>query len=126
MLGSAAGQWLYDACTHEHDIRNALGWPGARESEAVAIAFAWGTNVLGDGLDRQGAPGLVIETGDGGAIVGSSEPPATATGDRFEAIRAMTGRRSVAQMEAYGWDGPPHVEHLVLAIFEPRAADLVE
>ena len=46
--------------------------------------------------------------------------------DRFELIRAMTGRRSVAQMEAYGWDGPPQAADLVLAIFTPRAADFVE
>ena len=126
ILGSSAGQWVYDACTHEHDIRHALGAPGARDSEAVALAFAWGTTVLGDGLDRQGAPGLVIETDDGGTTVGTGEPRATVTVGRFELIRAMTGRRSVAQMEAYGWDGPPQVEHLVLAIFTPRAADFVE
>src|SRR5215831_272712 len=30
-----AGQALFDAATHEHDLRNALGTPGARESDAV-------------------------------------------------------------------------------------------
>jgi uncharacterized protein (TIGR03083 family) len=126
MLGSAAGQWVYDACTHEHDIRHALGAPGARDSEAVAIGFVWGAKVLGDGLDRQGAPGLVLETDGGGTVVGNGEPRATVRVDRFELIRAMTGRRSVAQMEGYGWDGPPQAAHLVLAIFTPRAADFVE
>jgi uncharacterized protein (TIGR03083 family) len=126
MLGSAAGQWVHDACTHEHDIRHALGAPGARDSDAVAIAFEWGTDVLARGLDGQGVAGLVFETDCGSKAIGTGEPRATVSVDRFELIRAMTGRRSVAQMEAYGWDGPPQAAHLVLAIFEPRAADFTE
>ena len=126
MLGSAAGQWVYDACTHEHDIRLALGVPGARDSGAVAIAFEWGTDMLARGLDGRGVPGLVVTTNRGSKAVGTGEPRTTVRVDEFEMIRAMTGRRSVAQMEAYGWDGPPQAEHLVLAIFTPRAADLAE
>src|SRR3954453_8842675 len=126
MLGSAAGQWLYDACTHEHDIRNALALPGARDSDAVAIAFEWGTDMLALGLDGRRAPGLVVETGHGSKAVGTGAPPTTVRIDQFELIRAMTGRRSVAQMESYHWDGTPDVEHLVLGIFTPRATDFVE
>jgi uncharacterized protein (TIGR03083 family) len=126
MLGSAAGQWVYDACTHEHDIRHALGAPGARDSDAVAIAFEWGTDMLARGLDGQGVTGFVFATDCGSKAVGSSEPRATVRVDRFELIRAMTGRRSVAQMDAYEWDGAPQAEHLVLGIFTPRAADFVE
>jgi uncharacterized protein (TIGR03083 family) len=126
MLGSAAGQWVNDACTHEHDIRHALGAPGARDSGAVAIAFEWGTDMLARGLDGQGATGLLVETDCGTKAVGSTEPRATVSVERFELVRAMTGRRSVAQMEAYGWDGTPQAEHLVLAIFTPRPADFVE
>jgi len=32
-----AGQALFDAATHEHDLRNALGSPGARDSDAVLL-----------------------------------------------------------------------------------------
>jgi uncharacterized protein (TIGR03083 family) len=126
MLGSAAGQWVYDACTHEHDIRNALAVPGARDSDAVAIAFEWGTDVLARGLDGQGARGLLVDTGHDRKTIGSREPRTTVRVDQFELIRAMTGRRSVAQMECYDWDGPAHAEHLVLGLFTPRATDLVE
>jgi len=42
MIGAApmeiAGQALFDAATHEHDIRCALGRPGARDSDALALA----------------------------------------------------------------------------------------
>jgi uncharacterized protein (TIGR03083 family) len=126
LLGKRAGQWVYDACTHEHDIRNALGAVGARDSDAVAIAFLWGTEWLGVGLDHAGKPGLAINTASGMHPVGTAEPRTTMTADRFEIIRAMVGRRSIAQIEAYGWDGEPRAEDLVLGIFAPRAVDLVE
>ena len=35
-FGRAAGQLVSDATTHEHDVRGALGAPGARDSDAVA------------------------------------------------------------------------------------------
>ena len=127
LLGSAAGQWVYDACTHEHDIRNALGTPGARESDAAAIAFEWGTDRLGDILDREAAIGIVLDTEAGSKAVGTVEPRAAVRISRFEVIRAMTGRRSVAQMEAYGWAGEPLPARLPLRpMFTPRAADFVE
>jgi hypothetical protein len=127
MLGSAAGQWVYDACTHEHDIRNAIGAPGARDSDAVAIAFEWGTDRLADVLDRDAAPGLVLHTDAGSKAVGSVEPRERVQVSRFEVIRAMTGRRSVAQIERYGWADEPVPEHLLLRpMFTPRAADFVE
>ena len=39
------GQALFDAATHEHDLRHALGAPGARDCDAVAIAFEFCTDV---------------------------------------------------------------------------------
>jgi uncharacterized protein (TIGR03083 family) len=126
LLGNRAGQWVYDACTHEHDIRHALGAVAARDSDAVAIGFEWGTAWLGVGLDQATKPGLAITTVAGTRVVGGSEPRTAVTADRFEIARAMVGRRSIAQIEAYGWVGEPRAEDLVLGIFAPRADDLVE
>lgn len=126
ILGPGAGQWVYDACTHEHDIRHALDAPGARDSEAVAIAFTWGTERLGAGLDATSKPGLTVQTATASHEVGNGEPRTTVTLDEFELIRAMTGRRSLAQMNAYAWDGPARSADLVLKIFTPRADDFVE
>ena len=39
--GSAIGQMVFDAWTHEQDIRGALGAPGGRDSAAARIAFDW-------------------------------------------------------------------------------------
>lgn len=126
LLGPAVGQWVYDACTHEHDIRHALGTPGARDSDAVAIAFAWGTDRLGEVLDHRMQAGLTLHADGATKDVGAHTPRTGVRTSRFEVVRAMSGRRSRAQVEAYGWDGPPRPEHLVLGIFTLRAADLVE
>jgi uncharacterized protein (TIGR03083 family) len=126
MLGSAAGQWVYDACTHEHDIRHALGAPGARDTDAVAIGFSFGTHWLGATLDGKGAPGLDLATDAGSKAVGTGDPRVALRVDRFELLRAMTGRRSLAQMAAYDWGGPPQAALLILGPFSPRGADFVE
>jgi hypothetical protein len=58
--------------------------------------------------------------------VGDGEPVATVRASRFELARSMTGRRSLDQMRAYGWDSEPRPERLVLGIFTPRPTPLVE
>ena len=116
----ALGQMIADTATHEHDIRGALDAPGARDSEAVDIAARWGAQVL------DGSQPLRLETDAGRLMVGDGAPVATVEASRFELLRAMTGRRSVDQMLAFGWEGAPCPERLLLAIFTPRADALVE
>ncbi len=125
LLGPAVGRWLLDACTHEHDIRHALGEPGAHESGAVALGYEWGTDRLVGPLEGEGARGLALHTEAGTKDLGS-EPRTGVRASQFEVVRAMTGRRSRAQIEAYGWDGPARPEALVLGIFTIRPDDFVE
>ena len=40
-IGQPIGQMVFDAWTHEQDVRGALGEPGAREGAAVDIAWDW-------------------------------------------------------------------------------------
>ncbi len=114
-------QWLADCVTHEHDIRLALSQPGARDSEAVATAMRWLARSLGssEGLAFGGggsdadSPTFRILTPEGDDItVGLSQPWATLRISRFEALRALTGRRSESQIASYDWDGDhrPHLE----------------
>jgi uncharacterized protein (TIGR03083 family) len=114
------GQMITDAATHEHDVRGALGAPGARESEAADIGFRWGAAAL------DGSEPLRLETEVGPVSVGDGEPVATVRASRFELARSMTGRRSLDQMRAYGWDSEPRPARLVLGIFTPRPTPLVE
>jgi hypothetical protein len=127
LLGPAVGRWLYDGCTHEHDIRQALAAPGARESAAVALGYEWATDRIADALDAQGLPALTLRTEAGAKTLGSTRSDAAVATSRFEIVRATTGRRSRAQVEGYVWDGPPRPEVLVmLGIFTFRAHDFVE
>lgn len=123
-LGPAVGQWVYDACTHEHDIRDALRAPGARDSDAVTIAYLWGTERLGEVLDASEASALRFRTELGERCVGTVMPATALRLSCFEMTRAMTGRRSLAQMAAYEWEGTPAPASL--GLFPPRNDDFVE
>lgn len=126
-FGTATGQWLFDACTHEHDLRNALGTPGARGSDAVLLSFEWSTDRVDDVLRATGAPACTFETESGAKTVGGDDVATRVRTTRFEVIRALTGRRSRAQVEAYGWDGPVRPEVFAsLGLFTLRPDDFVE
>ncbi|MFM8302817.1 MAG: hypothetical protein ACKOA9_00740 [Actinomycetota bacterium] len=91
----------------------------------MSIGFEWGTDRIADALGATTHPGITIHTGDGTKDLGDA-PRTAVTASRFEVVRAMTGRRSRAQIEAYGWEGTPRADRLVLGIFTPRDDDLVE
>jgi uncharacterized protein (TIGR03083 family) len=121
----AVAQMTMDAATHEHDIRGALDRPGGRDTEAMDVGFDFGVQVLAGTVDQADAT-LRIETGAGSRTIGSGARQIGVRADRFELVRAMTGRRSVDQMRGYDWDGEALPELLVLPIFTPRPAPLVE
>jgi uncharacterized protein (TIGR03083 family) len=119
--------FLFDAATHEQDIRGALGLPGGREAPALVIGVEWGLEMIGMRYDADGKGRLRVEHEGGVSEAGTTDPVTTVRTTRFELGRAMTGRRSVAQMKAYDWDGPRPQEDLLLAdFFTPPATDLVE
>jgi uncharacterized protein (TIGR03083 family) len=122
---AAIAQMTMDAATHEHDIRGALASPGGRDSDAVEIGFDFGVQALAGTVDQADAT-LCIETEAGARTVGGGARQICVRADRFELVRAMTGRRSVDQMRGFDWDGEAAPELLVLPIFTPRAAPLVE
>ncbi|MEX2267193.1 MAG: maleylpyruvate isomerase family mycothiol-dependent enzyme [Acidimicrobiia bacterium] len=122
------GQMITDAYTHEQDIRGALRTRGGRDASALAIAFDWGTDRLGDRLDQEGHGSVVFETDTETKTVGPGEPVTRLRADRFDVVRGFTGRRSLAQLKAMDWDGPFEPEALLLSttLFRPAATDLVE
>lgn len=99
-----------DLVTHEHDLAGALDRPAPRDSAAVEAGIA---RYLPAFHDRATAAGL---------------PPVTPTGPDFELLRALTGRRSVAQMRALGWpagvDPTPYLP--LVSNYGIPADDLVE
>jgi uncharacterized protein (TIGR03083 family) len=104
-LGRAGAQLVTDASTHEHDIRGAIGRPGARDSDAVEIAFHYVGDALAHEFDTAGRGALVVHHDGGTTTFGSAEPTFALQTTRFEFLRATTGRRSTAQIAAYEWNG---------------------
>jgi uncharacterized protein (TIGR03083 family) len=116
-----------DALTHEQDLRGALAAPAIPDGDAVswaALGFSLG---LGMRLKQAGLAPLRLRDPDTGFDVtaGRGEPAATVTAPVFELFRALAGRRSRAQVAAFGWDGDsaPYLE--AFCIFGPlREQDL--
>jgi len=126
-FGPGGGRLVADATTHEHDLCHALGVPGARDTDAVAIGF----RSLCTGVRRQrrdaGAPSLLVRHEAGEQLLGDGDPGAWLTITRFELLRAATGRRTVDELRAYEWSGDARPELLVdTTTFTPRTAPLGE
>jgi hypothetical protein len=112
--------------THEHDIRTALGDPGARDSDAVMIglgflAALFEASALGTGLSVR------VCTTEGAAF-GDEHAALVLTGDAFELLRAMTGRRSVSQLREMNWRGDAEavLPAFTYGPFHPAAHDIHE
>lgn len=124
---SITGQLVADAVTHEHDLRNALGCPGARHSDALVIAVTWVIGALGQVYDTAGTPSTRFESDTVAATAGTGEPDATVRASTFELGRAIAGRRTLAEIAAYDWTPEPHPERvLALPFFTPPAVSLGE
>ena len=93
---------MIDVVSHEHDIRGALGRPGARGSDAVWHAAGW----LLAGL-RSPVPLLVTVEDASFPARPAREPALRLSTSRFEALRWRIGLRSRAQLAALGWSGDP-------------------
>jgi uncharacterized protein (TIGR03083 family) len=107
------GQALYDAVTHEHDIRHAIGRPGARASDAVDYGWEWLVAIR----TTAGAPAIRFVTEQGEEIAGAGVPEVTVRASRFELVRATTGRRTREEIEAYDWEPAPNPSALLAAPF---------
>jgi uncharacterized protein (TIGR03083 family) len=95
-----------DAITHEQDLRGALGAAPVPDRDAVswgAFGFAMG---LGHRLAGAGLAPLRLHDPASGfeAVAGEGTPDAVVTAPVFDLFRAMAGRRSRAQVAAFGWD----------------------
>jgi hypothetical protein len=112
---------LGDVVSHEHDIRAAIGRPGARDSGAVWYS----SDRLLDMLRAPVPLEVVVEDGQyRSGPEGQIELILRTT--RFEALRWRTGRRSRAQLAAMDWLGDPTKVLDDLYIFGPALVDIIE
>jgi hypothetical protein len=80
-------QFVMDAVTHEHDLRGAMGEPGARDSTAVDVALGFFFESL-----SKSDPSLL-------QILLASE------NSKWDILRSVTGRRTMGQMNEIGLPG---------------------
>jgi uncharacterized protein (TIGR03083 family) len=128
VIGPRGRQAVLDVATHEHDIRGALGAPGGRDTDAVAIGVSFVAAVFVAAAAGRGSP-LRVEIA-GGESFGPDAGPGVRVlrGEAWELMRAMTGRRSAGQLRRLDWE---HFDERVVEAFEfgpfrPCAAPLAE
>jgi len=99
---------VFDATTHEHDARGAVGAPGGRDAGALAVPLDFLDRRL-DAMARQhGLPALAVRDPDGwGCTAGEGEPEIELRASAFEVFRSFGGRRSLDQIRALDWSGDP-------------------
>jgi hypothetical protein len=153
--GRTAEQLIADISTHEHDIRGALDVPDARGSAALMIGVDFiATTFFHIGLAVHRAGPLEVRAGECTWTVGTGAPPpanpddvlrkvvwegsgapspttdpvGTVTVNPFEFFRALTGRRSPAQIRSFEWtvDPEPYLPVFGYGPFTPRSTDLLE
>ena len=118
--GMALSQLLFDAATHEHDLRHALGVPGARDSTAVSVGLGFVVGVLAGRAG--GSPVHIIV--DGAEFTGNAAANTpTLTASAFDVIRTFGSRRSREQVEALDWSSskPATLDALTFFGYPPVA-----
>lgn len=132
-LQAVLGEWspriITDVYSHEHDIRGAVGRPGARYSSAFPISLRLQLDTLGSRLSQAGLPALALCGEDGTRYVaGPGRPIATVRAESaWELHRAVTARRSRGQVLAYHWTGDDPERYLsVFFRWDPPAVDIHE
>ena len=129
-FGRTGEQLLLDLTSHEFDARHALGKPGPKDLPVWDIGADFGvTMVLELSLKTHGIGPMEVRVADRTWHVGDDgEPQATLTATAFELVRALTGRRSAAQVADMDWSGwpAPFVQAFEGFIFAFQPTDIIE
>lgn len=124
----AFGGLVYDAVAHEHDLRGALGRPGARDSDGVWASLEVLAGMVERDLAEHGpVPGtLRLQAGDRTWVLGSGDPAVSLATEPWELMRLLGSRRSRAQLLDAGWEGDVEPFLGALAHMPLPARDIVE
>jgi len=101
-LGS---HFVADLHAHLQDVRTTLGLARHDDPRTVLVALDFYLDDLDQGLRVDRAGSITVTAAREVHGVGAGEPEATLTGEPFEILRCLSGRRSLAQIEALDWSG---------------------
>jgi uncharacterized protein (TIGR03083 family) len=125
-VGLGFAQMVFDAVSHEHDLRFALGKPGARDSEALRIGlFFFQRRLPINAAEAQViCPQIIV---DGTPLFADPAPGAlTLTASMFDVIRAIGSRRTLDEIASLNWSGDPRAVMSALLPFALPATALGE
>lgn len=104
----AAGLFVGDTVTHEHDIRLPLAQPGDRSAPAVALSVESYVRWLGRRLTERDLPSVRVVAEGREWIAGKTEPGAEVEAPSvFDLLRGLTGRRTRDEIAAFAWSTDP-------------------
>ena len=127
-----SSQMVFDATTHEHDLRGALGAAGARDSDSIVVGFAFLAKSLDRLIKAGGLPTLEITAANRvltlGDVPAGTEAEIHLAGSSFELFRAFGGRRTLDQVRALDWsaDPSPYLDAFFGGILKPPTEPLDE
>ncbi len=104
---TAAGCYITDVAMCEHDLRTALDRPAARDDASVKVALDELSGRFSDRVAAEGVPPLRVTVEQWGTIIGDGRAVRCVVADRFEFVRAMSGRRSAAEIGRWNWGVDP-------------------
>lgn len=104
---TVAGLYITDAAMCEHDLRTAVDRPAARDDESVKVSLDELSGRFSDRVQAAGLPPLRVTVEQWGTIVGEGHAMRCVVADRFEFVRAMSGRRSAAEIRRWNWGTDP-------------------
>lgn len=117
----------YDCHSHEHDVRQAIGRPGNRDSAIIDDA----SSAILAGLSD--VPVAITVNYDDGGSVAAGQPGSAAQvvldTSKFEVFRSRLGRRSIDQVRALAWTGDPDAIDTIVAAwfnFGPSEVPIIE
>jgi hypothetical protein len=117
---------ITDATMCEHDLRTTLNAPGARDDIAIKVALDELSGRFSDRVASSNLPPLRVTVEQWGTIAGNGNANSCVVADRFEFVRAMSGRRSAAEIRRWNWGVEPDVYLTVISEVGLPAQDILE
>ncbi len=98
---------ITDAVLCEHDLLTTLGAADARDDIAIKVALDELSGRFSDRVEAADLPPLRVTVEQWGTIAGRGHANSCVVADRFEFVRAMSGRRSAAEIRRWNWGVEP-------------------
>jgi uncharacterized protein (TIGR03083 family) len=121
-----SGGIVGDLVTHEQDARGALNAVGGRDGGAFDLALESQVRFFGRRIKEAKLPTLEVRAGSSRWVAGKEEVSGSVEADRFELLRALTGRRTHDQVRAFAWSVDPGPYLPVFSMYGLPGSDIKE